>query len=568
MIQGIYAVSFLASLFLLILLIFIGYKQNITYYLLMFVAITISNMGYYAVSSASNLETAILGHRLIYFGGVFTPVLILLCVMKLCRLPVGRIFGGFLCVFSIVVLYFAYSIEYRTDYYKRVTLGFEDGATYLMKEYGPMHSLYMILLFGCIAATLVVVLYTFFRQKKVSYKITCSLLFTALLSIAGYVVGRVDDINVEWVAPAYVVSEIIILFLIRRIGMYDVTDSVAASLNEYSTYGYLVFDKHKRYIGCNDIAKEYLPEIEEQKIDMVLHKKIPFLYDNFAKWMNDYKGDKDKVITKVLEKDGRKLKCSLRNLYHGTLKKRVGYLIEVIDDTQQQKYIKLLNNYNQNLKEEVRKKTEHISQMQEKMVLGMADMIENRDSNTGGHIKRTSEVVRIFTKVLYNHGTEYGFSRDFLHYVVKAAPMHDLGKIAVDDRVLRKPGKFTPEEFEEMKQHAAKGGEIVGQVMAGVEDEEFITIAKNVAHYHHEKWNGEGYPEHLSGIGIPLEARIMALADVFDALVSKRCYKEKMDYDKAFTIIEESLGSHFDPELGKLFLQCRPQLEAYYDGLE
>ena len=146
--------------------------------------------------------------------------------------------------------------------------------------------------------------------------------------------------------------------------------------------------------------------------------------------------------------------------------------------------------------------------------------------------------------------------------------MHDLGKIAVDDRILRKPGRFTEEEFEEMKKHSEKGAEIVGQILEGVEDDEFVRIAKNVAHYHHEKWNGEGYPTKISGIEIPPEARIMALADVFDALVSKRCYKEKMDYDNAFRIIEESLGSHFDPELGKMFLHCRAKLEAYYDAVE
>ena len=115
---------------------------------------------------------------------------------------------------------------------------------------------------------------------------------------------------------------------------------------------------------------------------------------------------------------------------------------------------------------------------------------------------------------------------------------------------------------------AEKGAEIVMQILDGVNDVKFVEIARNIAHYHHEKWNGQGYPEKLSGIDIPLEARIMALADVFDALVSKRCYKEKMDYDRAFIIIEESLGSHFDPELGKMFIKCREQLEKYYDEME
>lgn len=108
----------------------------------------------------------------------------------------------------------------------------------------------------------------------------------------------------------------------------------------------------------------------------------------------------------------------------------------------------------------------------------------------------------------------------------------------------------------------------MAQILSGIEDETFVKIAVNVAHYHHEKWDGHGYPKQLSGLAIPPEARIMALADVFDALVSKRCYKEKMDFDNAFMIIEESLESHFDPEIGKLFLKCRPRLEAYYNTIE
>ena len=143
--------------------------------------------------------------------------------------------------------------------------------------------------------------------------------------------------------------------------------------------------------------------------------------------------------------------------------------------------------------------------------------------------------------------------------------MHDLGKIAVDDSILRKPGKFTPEEYEKMKKHAAEGAVIVKKILDETNDKDFERIAVNVAHYHHEKWNGEGYPEHLKGTEIPLEARIMALADVFDALVSKRYYKDAYSYDDAFKIIEESIGSHFDPELGRIFLSVRPKLEELYD---
>ena len=143
--------------------------------------------------------------------------------------------------------------------------------------------------------------------------------------------------------------------------------------------------------------------------------------------------------------------------------------------------------------------------------------------------------------------------------------MHDLGKIAIDDVVLRKPGKYTDEEFAEMKRHTVEGARIVENILCGVEDDEFVQIARNVTYYHHEKWNGQGYPLGLSGTSIPIEARIMALADVFDALVSKRCYKEAFSYEKAFAITEESLGEHFDPKLGKIFLECRCNLETLYD---
>ena len=115
-----------------------------------------------------------------------------------------------------------------------------------------------------------------------------------------------------------------------------------------------------------------------------------------------------------------------------------------------------------------------------------------------------------------------------------------------------------------MKKHSEIGYHMVSEILSGIEEPEFVRVAENVAHYHHEKINGTGYPEGLKGEEIPIEARIMALADVFDALVSKRCYKEAYTYDKAFSIIEESVGTHFDPNLGKLFLKCRPQLEALY----
>ena len=275
-------------------------------------------------------------------------------------------------------------------------------------------------------------------------------------------------------------------------------------------------------------------------------------------------GDREPLL---VSHNGRELKCTLRSIRNGLFGSRSGYLVELFDDTKQQRYMNLLANYNTRLEKEVTQKLEDIKSMQDKIILGLSDIVESRDNNTGGHVKRTSEGVRIFMDKLAEESREFHFTKKYCENVIKAAPMHDLGKIAVDDQILRKPGRYTDSEFNKMKVHAGKGAEIVSKALSGIEDEEFLEIAQNIAHYHHEKWDGGGYPEGLAGRNIPLEARIMALADVFDALVSERCYKKKLSYDEAFEIIEESLGTHFDPELGRVFIKCRPELEAYYDGL-
>jgi putative two-component system response regulator len=142
--------------------------------------------------------------------------------------------------------------------------------------------------------------------------------------------------------------------------------------------------------------------------------------------------------------------------------------------------------------------------------------------------------------------------------------MHDLGKIAVDDAILRKPGRFTPEEFEKMKAHAAEGARIVHEILKDTDDDSFHLLAENVARYHHERWDGSGYPEGLIGEEIPLEARIMAIADVYDALVSKRVYKEAFSFEKADKIIMEGMGTQFDPGLESAYVNARPRLEEYY----
>jgi HD-GYP domain-containing protein (c-di-GMP phosphodiesterase class II) len=144
--------------------------------------------------------------------------------------------------------------------------------------------------------------------------------------------------------------------------------------------------------------------------------------------------------------------------------------------------------------------------------------------------------------------------------------MHDIGKIAIPDVILNKPGRFTPEEYDVMKQHAALGGEILDKVLAGLENLDYYQIARDMAVYHHEWWNGQGYPYGRQGEAIPLSARIMAVADVFDALVAERPYKHPFSMQKAYKIIEEESGTHFDAQVVQAFIAARPKIEKLLLG--
>lgn len=204
---------------------------------------------------------------------------------------------------------------------------------------------------------------------------------------------------------------------------------------------------------------------------------------------------------------------------------------------------------------------EELKDVHKEMVMGFATLVENKDGSTGGHIKRTTNYVKLLTQELRNKGiyTEE-LTDEYLEDLYRAAPMHDIGKISVPDIILQKPGKLTDEEFEVIKTHTVKGGEIIRDTFGHLENESYTKVAYEVARHHHEKWNGRGYPDQLREKEIPLCARIMAIADVFDAVSEKRCYRDAMPLDKCFSIIEEGRGQSFDPVLVDVFLEIRDKV--------
>ncbi len=202
-----------------------------------------------------------------------------------------------------------------------------------------------------------------------------------------------------------------------------------------------------------------------------------------------------------------------------------------------------------------------IERMQHQIIISFANIIEARDGSTGKHVKRTTEYVQALVEELTRTGDfSDTLTPQYVHDTILSAPLHDIGKITVPDAILLKPGKLTKEEFKAIQNHTVNGKKIIEESMADIEDEEFLKIAKSVALYHHECWDGSGYPFGIEGKEIPLCARIMTIADFFDALAAKRIYKEAMPPSKVFEMIKEQRGKKFDPIVTDAFLRIQDQI--------
>lgn len=223
----------------------------------------------------------------------------------------------------------------------------------------------------------------------------------------------------------------------------------------------------------------------------------------------------------------------------------------------------LLQDRNHYLEEEVSRRISEIKRMQDATIHVITTLAEFRDEETGNHIRRTQEYIRLLVdkmRILPEHDAYLTASRGL--QIVNSAPLHDVGKVAIPDTILLKPGRLTPEEFEIMQQHAVRGDEILSQAMKNLGNTGgFLEIARQIARSHHEKWNGSGYPDGLAGVDIPLPARMMAVADVYDAIRSERPYKKPLSHEDAFTILSEGRGQHFDPQIVDIFLEFGAQVQ-------
>lgn len=288
--------------------------------------------------------------------------------------------------------------------------------------------------------------------------------------------------------------------------------------------------------GLNSLAKYIDSELARTKKDLSFHYKMIVVSFSVAVFMSI---GISVVLTVVCTMFTSQLEINKNNLQN-----------DIIEKT-----------------DEIKEQNKKIIYIQEQTIYGMANLIESRDSDTGEHVKRTSLYVELLGKAAKEAGYHKEIITDgYIEILKKAAPMHDIGKIDVSDSILKKPGKLTEEEFKKIQNHTIVGEKIIREVLSGIESEDYVKIAADIAVSHHERWDGNGYPYKLKGEEIPLEARIMAIADVFDALVSPRCYKDPFSTDEAFEIISLSRGTHFDPVLTDLFIYKKDEVVKIFEN--
>lgn len=566
--EYVYLTGLLLALGMLLWLKLFDVKNSVTQYITLLI-IVISNLGFYFVATSTTVEEAIVAQKMTYLCGCFLPVFYFLLVLEICHVELPRLLDALLLVIQSVIYGLSCTIGKSDIFYKSVSFYEKNGTGILVREYGPLHVLYPISMYIYMGVAVAVAVYTLIHIRNINRRGVIAMVVLCVIAIATYVLERVLHIPYDFSPIANDLLMIGALIPIYKSNLYTVHEKKDIIEEQLGQKGFLTFDKKRLYQNCNKFMADVFPELANYRIGQKIEgcsEELQNLIDQiYVVEQTQHKKSQHEHAHNKLTPFWHNGKCyegiihELTNAF-GTLK---GYTIELSDDTADHLVIEMKEQYNDELSKEVEEKTKRIRMIQQKTILGMAQMVESRDLSTGGHIKRTSDVVGIFAKKLLQ--SNLNLDEHFLELVMRSAPMHDLGKIGVDDAVLRKQGRFTDEEYNIMKKHSEIGYHMVKEILSGVEEPEFVKIAENVAHYHHEKVNGAGYPHGLKGEEIPIEARIMALADVFDALVSKRCYKEAFSYDKAFEIIEKDAGSHFDEKLARVFISCRPELEDYYN---
>lgn len=541
-------------------------KQHGSHYIIYAVLTTFICLNYCMWSESTTSEGNLYAYLNIFASLISIPIVLTNIICDICHVEKKYNFY-FIIVLAGIVIFSIASTPYTGLFYKNYTYNYSDN-TYSYEHGIMFYFMYVYLILAFINSLYYLV--STKDKNHVSSKCFKYVCCIEVLIFSAYIIINFSNFSIDIGPLVLVLIDFVLLGLSKRIPLYDVENIVSETFDKSGEIGIIAFDNDRKLLGFNNIIHDKMPNFLDLKIDECIPKDSVY-YDLFNEILDDcidhdedFKNVDSFFISKIIDYKNRQYSFTTNELFMN--KKSIGYQVNVRDVTDRYHYLQLQDRFHEELEAQVNEKTKEILKMQEGVVLAFAELIEGRDNSTGGHIKRSSQVVEILSKELKKQNV-YNVDDLFYTFVSKAAVLHDVGKITIDDAILRKKSKFEKDEFEIMKTHSEKGGEIVEKILKDINNECFVNIAKNIAWYHHEKWDGSGYPRHLKGEEIPIEARIMALADVYDALVSKRCYKDAIDFGDTVSIIMSGMGTQFDPVLKDIFEKSIPELEKYYESL-
>ena len=555
-----FGICLIISVFIMIFMAAKNY-ENINIYDWTIVAlIPIVILGYWLKSRVTTPEAAELAFCFIYLD---STVLLMVTVFAMLHSfgvhvnPWLKLLGYGAALVHCFIVWISFGTKL---YYSSMTVTVTDAGSITKMTSGSLKIVHVIYL-ACVVCIIIGILTAIYVKKgNYSRKVLYNYSAVAAIFVIVYVVETVKDVDFSTLPYLYTLSVIGIALHYDRMHLHDISCIVSQQQKYSDRRGYVALDMKLDFMSCNEKAYDFFPFLRNQRIDEKLPKDEQIFQEIVARY------NSDGTISRKFQVGDMICACEITEISFRKDGRSQGYLFDIRDATEEQKAIDIITSYNETLNAEVADKTANIVGIQRKITMGMANIIENRDNNTGGHVKRTSDVIGIIIGEIMgakNKKLDAQLAED----IVRAAPMHDLGKISIDSSILCKPGRLTKKEYEIMKIHSVKSGEMVHILLDGVEEQHFVDTAFNIARYHHERWDGKGYPEGLVGTMIPIEARIMAVADVYDALVSKRCYKEAMGFEKAKEIMLQGMGTQFDPNLREIFLKCSDKLENYYRKL-
>lgn len=512
-------------------------------------------VGYTLEMEAKTQELAMQSVKMTYIGKPFVVFTMYVFVMEYCGVSIKKSRRNFFYAICVAIAGLVYTNEYHHLFYSSVSYTNDGLFPHLVLKHGIFYNLYSVILLYYFVGMVYVCVRKYRQNDSEIIRKQVSVLMVMVLFSCGCLVLFLFNLTngYDTTALAYIVAVFLFERLMRKYKLFDTLTLAKEEAVEHMTNGLIVVNVYGDMVYSNDEADRVLLYIRKHG-----NKGIEYLEElaNNSKYM---------FVDECSQEDGNKHADSEKCVYELTMheifrnENSYGKILLITEITDSYYYTERLQN-------ELKKKTREVISIQRDIIGSFASMIEARDGITGLHIKNTANLVKVLVNVMKNNPKYSGIITDeYAQMTAAAAHLHDIGKIAIPDRILQKEGKLTDEEFAIMKTHPVEGAKILENTIKGLESDAYYQIAHDMVLYHHEKYDGSGYPTGISGENIPLTARIMAVADVYDALRSKRHYKDGFSKEKSMAIMEESKGTHFDADIVTIFLEHIDEMEAVLD---